>query len=138
LGIIELNTPQAFTPVGFPAATLVGLNPPWGNNGANGHSAALAGNALNNAAHILYSNGSVLSSGSTADKIAIQLAVWEVLYDTGLGSGFSLDTGRFQVPSTAAGIAGKTAAQNLLNALFPANVETASASYSGELLVPAK
>jgi hypothetical protein len=138
LGVLQLDTPQTFTPVGFPAATLLGLNPPWGNDGSGGSSGGDAPTALNNAAHLLYAAGSVLTSGSTADKVALQLAVWEVLYDTGLGTGFSLDNGRFQVPSNAEGAAGKAAAQSLLNTLFPSNIEVASASYTGELLVPVK
>jgi hypothetical protein len=106
----------------------VGLNPAWGNNGANGSSASMAGAALNNAAYLMYSSGSILTSGSIAQKAAFQLAIREVLYDTGLT--FDLDNGRFRGGDSAT----KAIAENLLASLFPANVSIPQ--FSGNLLVP--
>jgi hypothetical protein len=126
-GALVLTTPQNFAAVSFPDATLLGLNPPWGNNGGNGSSSAQAGIALNNAAYLMYSSGAVLTSGDAAARAAFQLAIWEVLYDTGLG--FDLDSGRF----TGGEGAVKLAAQGFL-ASVPSVGNTPQ--FSGTILVP--
>jgi hypothetical protein len=66
------------TPV-IPFSGQSGVNPQWGT-GANS-----AAGAIQNAAHIFYTDGQLTSAGlggTTEQKAALQLAVWEALYNT--------------------------------------------------------
>jgi hypothetical protein len=71
----EYNTPVT------PFSGQSGVNPMWGD-GSNDGSAA---KAIQNAAHLFYAYGQLTSAGiggTTEQKAALQLAVWEVLYNT--------------------------------------------------------
>jgi hypothetical protein len=66
------------TPV-TPFSGQSGVNPQWGT-GANS-----AAEAIQNAAHLFYTYGQLTGTGlggTTEQKAALQLAVWEALYDT--------------------------------------------------------
>ena len=105
-----------------------GINPAWGAGAGAGDAMA----AIQAAADIFYMHSSVLSpGGSLSDKAALQLAVWEALYDTtDSGQALSLSNGRFSVdPNWGDGAAITTAAS------WIASVNT-HANYSGFLLVP--
>jgi len=106
-GINTLVAGQLYVPVPFPGTG--GLNPPWGNNGANSPAGDPVGaiHAIQNAAEIYFLNGG--SAGTSTEKwSAMQLAIWETLYDTtaaginvnGLNPPNPLGTGRFRVNST--------------------------------------
>jgi hypothetical protein len=80
----------------------VGLDPVWGADNAGKTQGTAdstsAGYALQNAAQIFAKNMGVLNSGTLDQKAALQLAIWDALYDTtaaGLisGSRFGFDTG---------------------------------------------
>jgi hypothetical protein len=101
---------------------LTGLRPTWGATA--GDAAA----AIQAAANIFYTHQGVLTSGSQAERSALQLAVWEALYDTGTGSTLGLGDGRFRVNSG-------DAAAITLAATWLSQVD-ASARYAGFLLVP--
>ena len=85
-----------------------GVNPTWGavntpaylSANANTPDAANAAQAIQNAAHLFYTYGQLTSTGvgGTPDQMAaLQLAVWEALYDTTV-SGSVVTTGaRFTV-----------------------------------------
>src|SRR5690606_18074060 len=62
------------------------------------------------------------------------LAIWEVLYDTGLGTGFDLTSGRFSGGTEET----RSAAQSLLDSVFASNAETAGGSYASAILVPVR
>jgi len=71
----EYNTPVT------PFSGQSGVNPMWGD-GSNDGSAA---KAIQNAAYLFYAYGQLTSAGiggTTEQKAALQLAVWEVLYNT--------------------------------------------------------
>ena len=71
----EYNTPVT------PFSGQSGVNPTWGD-GSNDGSAA---KAIQNAAHLFYAYGQLTSGGiggTTEQKAALQLAFWEVLYNT--------------------------------------------------------
>ena len=68
------------TPV-TPFSGQSGVNPTWGDLSNDGSAAK----AIQNAAHLFYTYGNLTSagiSGSTTYMAALQLAVWEALYDT--------------------------------------------------------
>ena len=73
----EYNTPVT------PFSGQSGVNPTWGTvNGATDGSAA---KAIQNAAYLFYTYGQLTSAGiggNTDQMAALQLAVWEALYDT--------------------------------------------------------
>jgi hypothetical protein len=113
-----------------PFAGESGVKPTWGaGNAASLTSAANAAAAIQAAANIFFTHSSVLNGGSVAEKAALQLAVWETLYDTTAGStAYALGSGRFKVNSgnaAAVGIATTWLGEVDLNA-----------SYTGYLLKP--
>ena len=84
---------EYITPVA-PFSGQTGVNPTWGaiNSPAylSSHTAnaANAAQAIQNAAHLFYTYGQLAGAGlggTTAQKAALQLAVWEALYDTTAG-----------------------------------------------------
>jgi hypothetical protein len=85
-----------------------GVNPTWGAVNTPGYvsgfgaDASNAAQAIQNAAHLFYTYGQLTSTGmgGTPDQMAaLQLAVWEALYDT-TASGSVVTTGaRFTVSS---------------------------------------
>jgi hypothetical protein len=87
---------------------------------------ANAAAAIQAAADILYHHSSILTSGTTTDRAALQLAVWEALYDTTAGSR-TLGS-RFMVNSGDA--AAISEANTWLGQVDP------SAQYAGSLLIP--
>jgi hypothetical protein len=106
---------------------LIALDTPWSSLTAGQQANALA--AINAAADVFYDHKGVLSTGSTSDRAALQLAVWEALYDTSVGSTtYSLAGGRFSVSS------GDAAARDLA-ADWLSGVD-ANAKYAGYLLIP--
>jgi hypothetical protein len=100
---------------------------PWGSLTLAQQNNASA--AINAAADIFYNHQGVLTSGSTADRAALQLAVWEALYDTTAGSStLSLTGGRFNVSSGDS--AAISEAANWITQV------DANAKYTGFLLIP--
>jgi hypothetical protein len=109
-----------------------GIRPSWGagNAGMGSLSQANASAAIQAAADIFFHHQGVLTTGSITDRAALQLAVWEALYDTTAGSStLDLGTGRFTVNSGADALAISTAASWI--AAVDANAE-----YAGFLLIP--
>ncbi len=86
-----------------------GLSPRWGLTSAN------AQQAINNAYSLYYNNRSL--SSSPIGAAALQIAIWEALYDT--GGGFDLGNGRFGVTAggSAAAQTAITQAASLLGTL---------------------
>ena len=84
-----------------PFAGQSGINPTWGAGNQSGlTSSANSMAAIQAAANLFYTHSSVLTSGSLTEKAALQLAVWEALYDTTAGSSaYGLDGGRFKINS---------------------------------------
>ena len=107
-----------------------GVNPTWGAGNQSGLiSAANAMAGVQAAANLFYTHSSILSSGSLTEKSALQLAIWEALYDTTAGgTTYGLDGGRFKINSGNA--AAVTLASTWLGAIDP------NASYVGYLLKP--
>jgi len=107
-GVVYLGSSYNYVQVAFSAqGGLDGLNPNWGfGNPGTGvltpAQKAVASEAIQNAAYLFYEHQSVLTGGSVADKAALQLAVWEALYDTGNPLGFSFGTGRFDASGGSA------------------------------------
>jgi hypothetical protein len=110
-----------------------GIQPTWGagNQSPSPVNNVNAMAAIQAAADIFYAHSSVLSGGTLTEKAALQLAVWEALYDTTANSQtLNLSNGRFTVnPNWGDSEAVAKAA------LWVASVN-AHASYSGFLLVP--
>jgi len=113
-----------------PFAGQNGINPLWGygnQGGLNNSANAIA--AIQAAANLFYTHSSVLSGGSQAEKSALQLAVWEALYDTTAGStAYGFNDGRFKINSGNA--EAMTLASSWLSAVNP------NALYLGYLLKP--
>lgn len=111
-----------------------GIRPTWGsgnqNSPPNAVNMANASAAIQAAADIFFTHQGVLTSGTLTDKAALQLAVWEALYDTTSGGSPSLNltTGRFKV------LAGDAAA--IAEAASWALAVNYSHTYAGYLLVP--
>ncbi len=103
------------------------LDTPW--NDLSPDQQANASAAIQAAADIFFAHRGVLTSGSTAEKAALQLAVWEALYDTAAaGTTYSLAGGRFSVNS------GDSSAVSMAT-LWLSQVH-ANAAYAGYLLIP--
>ena len=103
------------------------LDTPWASLTAGQKANASA--AINAAADVFYHHQDVLMTGSIIERAALQLAVWEALYDTTAGStAYSLAAGRFSVSSGDA-----TARSTAADWLSKVN---ASAEYAGYLLIP--
>ena len=109
-----------------------GIRPTWGaGNQSASTGNANAATAIQLAADLFYHHSGVLNGGSLSDRAALQLAVWEVLYDTDITSGIgslNLGEGRFSVNSGD------------LNALATASrwlsQVSLTANYTGYLLMP--
>ncbi len=115
----EYNTPVT------PFSGQSGINPTWGD-GSNDGSAA---KAIQNAAYLFYTYGQLTSAGiggTTEQKAALQLAVWEALYNT-TSSGTVTGT-RFTVSS------GDTAAISQANSWISSL--NGNYDYTGYLLYP--
>jgi hypothetical protein len=115
-------------PQGFDGQT--GIRPTWGaGNEDSLANPANAAAAIQAAADIFYEHQSVLTGGTISQKAALQLAVWEALYDTIVGgTTYSLGGGRFQINS------GDAAAISLAATwLSEVNVNNV---YTGYLLAP--
>jgi hypothetical protein len=116
----------------------IGLNPLWGaGNGGGLVNSGNAAAAIQAAADIFYKHSSVLSGNSLVEQSALQLAVWEALYDTTAGgTAYNLTGGgRFSVspgvpPNNPYGEASITLASIWLSQVDP------NARYSGSLLKP--
>jgi hypothetical protein len=112
LGSLYLGNTYTFnSPVSVSSANLVGvgLDPVWGADNfgktALTADATSAQYALQNAAQIFANNMGVLNTGTLDQKAALQLAVWDALYDT---TSSGLITGTrfgFDGSSAAGGIA---------------------------------
>jgi hypothetical protein len=111
-----------------------GIRPTWGagnqNSPPNPVNQANAAAGIQAAADIYYNHYQYAFSHSASDKAALQLAVWEALYDTTAGGSpsLSLASGRFKV------ILGDTAAINEAS-LWLSQVNY-SARYAGSLMEP--
>jgi hypothetical protein len=105
-GTLYLGSPYQYNTPITPFSGQTGVNPTWGavNTPAyllsNPTDAANAAQAIQNAAYLFYTYGQLTSTGlggTLEQRAALQLAVWEALYDT-TGSGNVLTAGaRFTV-----------------------------------------
>jgi hypothetical protein len=113
-----------------PFAGQSGVNPTWGAGNQSGlTSTANAMAGVQAAANLFFTHSSVLSAGTLTEKSALQLAIWEALYDTTAGNtAYGLDGGRFKINSGNA--AAVSLAATWLGAMDP------NASYVGYLLKP--
>lgn len=109
-------------------STTIGLNPKWGAGTGTEHAAQ----AIQNAADIFYDQSGAkeyAAGGRNYTRAewwaALQLAVWEVLYDT--GDAFDLDAGRFVVNSFG---------KSNIRALATSWLVTSDQRYSGDILIP--
>jgi hypothetical protein len=85
-GTLYLGQPYTYNTPVTPFSGQSGVNPNWGD-GSNDGSAAMA---IQNAAHLFYTYAQLTSTGlggTTEQKAALQLAVWEALYNTTAGGG---------------------------------------------------
>jgi hypothetical protein len=85
-GTVYLGSTYGYDQTGY--SGLNGVRPNWGLNAYdNSLSSAQLQNeqqeAIQNAAEIFYNNFNYLTTGTTDQKAALQLAVWAALYDTG-------------------------------------------------------
>jgi hypothetical protein len=131
-GVVNIGQSYNFSQSSF-TGNLTGLAPLWGRQVNGAFSQANASQAIENAADIFYSHRSAVGSGYTAAQwwAAMQLSVWEVLYDTDKTAGnssFNLSSGRFTVNESAVGERVYDLAQSWLT--------TADVSYAGSLLIP--
>lgn len=128
-GTLLLGRSYGYT-ASTPFAGQSGINPLWGaGNQAGLVNSPNAMAAIQAAANLFYTHSSVLSSGTQAEKSALQLAVWEALYDTTAGStAYGLNDGRFKINSGDA--AAVALASTWLSAVDP------NALYVGYLLKP--
>jgi len=128
-GTLLLGTTYGYS-ASTPFAGQSGINPLWGAGNQSGlNNSANAAAAIQAAANLFYSHSSVLSSGTQTEKSALQLAVWEALYDTTAGStAYGLNDGRFKI--TAGNAAAIALASTWLTAVDP------NALYAGYLLKP--
>lgn len=108
----------------------IALDKQWNDPSISDVQRANATAAINAAADIFYHHQGVLTTGTQNEKSALQLAVWEALYDTAAGgTTYSLANGRFSV------YAGAQSARDTA-ATWLSQVNT-SAKYAGYLLIPA-
>ena len=128
-GTLLLGTSYGYS-AATPFAGQSGINPLWGSGNQGGlNNSANAMAAIQAAANLFYTHSSVLSGGSALEKSALQLAVWEALYDTTAGgTTYGLDGGRFKINSGDA--AAMALALTWLGAVDP------NALYTGYLLKP--
>ncbi|HEX5222394.1 MAG TPA: hypothetical protein VFZ59_22765 [Verrucomicrobiae bacterium] len=128
-GTLLMNRTYGYS-ASTPFAGQSGINPLWGSGNADGlKNSANAMAAIQAAANLFYTHSSVLSSGTSTERAALQLAVWEALYDTAAGSQtYGLSDGRFQI--TSGNAAAITLASTWLSAVDP------NALYVGYLLKP--
>jgi hypothetical protein len=112
-----------------------GIRPIWGagNGGVLGANYMVnASAAIQAAADIFYKHSSVLTSGTTTEKAALQLAVWEALLDSTSGANtLALGDGRFRVNS----VGWDDDAAIAMAATWVTNVSL-TAQYEGFLLIP--
>jgi hypothetical protein len=110
-------------PVAF--SGLSGVNPNWGaDNGFGGTPTEVsAARAIQNAAELFYTHFDVLNGSDTIAKAALQLAMWDAIYDTDASG--NLTGNRFTFSGNAAALA-----QEYLDAL------THTTTYTGGLLYP--
>ena len=123
-----------------------GLNPNWGWGNGPGNPAltpaqkVIASAAIQNAAYVFDKHSLVLTGTSLSDKAALQLAVWEALYDTGNLLGYSFATtgaaataGRFEASGSSLAVA---TALDWLTADLGLDGKKSHKQYSGDLLQP--
>jgi hypothetical protein len=112
-----------------------GIRPIWGagNGGVLGANYMVnASAAIQAAADIFYKHNGVLTAGSTTQKAALQLAVWEALLDSTSGANtLNLGGGRFSVNS----VSWDDDAAIALAATWVTQVNL-TAQYEGYLLIP--
>lgn len=149
-GTVYLGSTYGYNQTGFSSQT--GISPAWGYDAYNGKlSAPLIINeqqmAIQNAASIFYNNFNDLNGKNTTLKAAMQLAVWDALYNTEFSSNngqtqgivqgitynaktgnYSLNGGRFTVSS------GDQAAIN--QAALWLLALNGTSTYVGDLLYP--
>jgi len=142
-GTVYLGDTYAYVTKSFAASPSSGIDPIWGaDNGGKTYSnydATTANAAIQNAAYVFASYRSVLTSGTLTDKVALQLAVWTALYDTGSGQTWTtaIASGRFNASiGTSGDTAAITEAVSWLNALLGPTGTASHTQYSGNLLEP--
>ena len=131
-GVVYIGSQYNFEQSVFNGAT--GYDPTW--TGASGGSAATA---INEAAYIYQTYGSLLEFGSQAQAAAVQLAVWKVLYDQGSGDLGSFSSGFFKVAASSGDSSAQQALVNTAISDAQSYVSAAlgqSQQYVGFLLQP--
>jgi len=132
LGEVEINGGLPYTYTSESFAGKNGIDPTWGSN-----TGTTSSQAIQNAAYIFSKTEGFLTSGTVAQKAAVQLAVWAALYDSGNGwnqLGTGGYTGRFNVTGSNAGNTTAIAdAIGWLNTYLPAN---SPQYFSGNIYVP--
>ena len=121
------HDPQAF-------GNDTGVNPQWGADNAGKTTAnanlASAQHAIQNAASLFFHYQSVLTTGQTSDKAALQLAIWDVLYNTDSLGKVSGTRFSFANYSSAA----LTEANNWITAVNAS--PTALGTFNGNIFIP--
>jgi hypothetical protein len=129
-GTLFLGNSYTYDTPPTPFSGQSGIKPTWGD-GSNDGSAA---QAIQNAAYLFYTYGQLTGAGvggTTEEKAALQLAVWEVLYNTTLGG--QVNGSRFGVTG------GDSAAISLANTWITtlnALSDVGNFGYPGYLLYP--
>ena len=100
LGSLYLGSTYSYnSPVSVGSSGLTGIAPAWGADNAGKTGGAIdqtsATYGLDNAASLFLNNLSVLKTGTTDQKAALQIAVWTALYDTTSTGTLDLTDGRF-------------------------------------------
>ncbi len=107
----------------------IALDTPWADLTPGQQANASA--AIQAAADIFYTHRSVLTTGSTTDKAALQLAVWEALYDTAANAtAYSLAEGEGRFSVNSGDSAAIAEAKQWLSEVHR------NAGYTGFLLIP--
>lgn len=128
-GTLLLGTSYGYS-ASTPFANQSGINPLWGSGNQGGlNNSANAMAAIQAAANLFYTHSSVLSGVDQTAKAALQLAVWEALYDTSAsGTAYGFNDGRFK--ATGENTAAITMASTWLSDMKPNSL------YVGYLLKP--
>jgi hypothetical protein len=129
LGSLYLgNTYSYNSPISISSPGLTGIDPTWGANNAGKNSGnadmTTAVLAIKNAGELFQNNLAILTSGTTDQKAALQLAIWTALYDT-TSAGTVVDTtgARFLFDTTSsAGILAMDWLNELINPTSPSFV----------------
>jgi hypothetical protein len=118
-----------------------GIDPNWGLNAYDGSltSGQLLieqGKAIQNAAYLFYTYNSYLKSGTPAQMAALQLAVWQAVYDTTLSGSVASIGSTLSSSARFAVTGGDSSAISLANTMLATLNGTGSYGLTGDLLFP--